>query len=183
MLRCCRQWPTQSAPPAARIPPSTTVRSGSISRRLQIFISVRQLGPRACAGHSSHGLSAGNIRNWNDTRIRELNTNLTDYLPDADICVIYQSNPSLVTLLFTTVLANTVQKFRDAVRPFPLPVLCLWSPYRCSQITPGLQVNFTNLNPCSFAVDGTIVPLRAHNPDRLWVTILWLHLCASQAIR
>jgi hypothetical protein len=40
---------------------------------------------------------------------------LTSYLPAAPICVIYQTNPSLITQLFTTVLADRVPRFAEKV--------------------------------------------------------------------
>jgi hypothetical protein len=52
---------------------------------------------------------------WNDSRIASLNVNLTSYLPGAPICVIYQTNPSLITQLFTTVLADRVPRFAEQV--------------------------------------------------------------------
>lgn len=42
--------------------------------------------------------------------------NLTQYLPNEDICVIYQSSPSIVTYIYTTVLAANVPRFAEAVR-------------------------------------------------------------------
>jgi hypothetical protein len=40
---------------------------------------------------------------------------LTSYLPAAPICVIYQTNPSIITQLFTTVLADRVPRFAEKV--------------------------------------------------------------------
>jgi hypothetical protein len=95
-----------------------------------------------------------------------MNAHLAEHIPSVPICVIYQTNPSVVTQVFTTVLARNVPQFAEQVRRTRPPIddLDQRSTHSRSQITPGMQVTFPNLHSCSIGIDGSSPAHTTHAP-------------------
>lgn len=69
---------------------------------LYIILTTSHAHPRVISRNK------GIIKKWNDGRIKAINPDFAPYLPDTDICVLYLTEPSIITEVFTTVLISEI---------------------------------------------------------------------------